>query len=80
MLQQCLFALLLFPFTTQYSGSCELCHAPPSREVDGSIFLFTALDVERFAQVRSRPLLMLEGKCSCWRAKPAHFVDLTQFW
>src|SRR6266568_4954276 len=31
-------------------------------------------DGERFAQVRSRPLLTCEGKCSCWRAKPAHFV------
>ena len=30
-------------------------------------------DVKRFAQVRSLKSLTFEGKCSCRRAKPAHF-------
>ena len=30
-------------------------------------------DVKRFAQVRSLKSLTCEGKCSCRRAKPAHF-------
>src|SRR5260370_558737 len=31
-------------------------------------------DEKRFVQGTCVPVLTCEGKCSCWRAKPAHFV------
>jgi hypothetical protein len=34
---------LPFPFITQYSGRCELCHALPSQQGDGSHLLGTAV-------------------------------------
>ncbi len=30
--------------------------------------------LERLVSRSIAVLLMIEGKCSCWRAKPAHFV------
>src|SRR5439155_24057889 len=40
----CLFSCcILSPL--KYSGRDELCHASPSQEIDGSIFLFTALSL-----------------------------------
>src|SRR5260370_42269256 len=35
-------------------------------------------DEKRFVQGTCVPVLTCEGKCSCWRAKPAHFVGHLQ--